>query len=51
LPVDKGLFDNEVLEILAAASGRLAGLGIYEYAPSGVRNAFVEKLIQFGSTL
>lgn len=51
LPVDNGLFDNEVLDILTAASGRLAGLGIYEYAPSGVRNVFVERLIRFGTTL
>lgn len=36
---------------LTAASDRLAGLGIYEYAPSGVRNALVEKLIRFGTAL
>ena len=30
LPVDDGLFGKEVFDVLAAASGSLAGLGIYE---------------------
>lgn len=51
LPVDDGLSGKEVYDILTAASDRLAGLGIYEYAPSGVRNALVEKLIRFGTAL
>ena len=51
LPVDGGLSGKEVYDILTAASDRLAGLGIYEYAPSGVRNALVEKLIRFGTAL
>lgn len=51
LPVDDGLSGEEVYDILAAVSDRLVGLGIYEYAPSGVRNALVEKLTRFGITL
>ena len=51
LPVDNGLFGEEVYNILTAVSGRLAGMGIYEYAPSGARNDLVEKLIQFGAAL
>lgn len=51
LPVDNGLFDNEVFDILDAVSGRLTGLGIYEYAPCGVRSALVEKVIRFGMEL
>ncbi len=51
LPVDDGLSGKEVFDILTAAFDRLVGLGIYEYAPSGVRNALIEKLIQFGTAL
>ena len=50
LPVEDGLRFTEVYGILqaAAATGRLVGAGIYEYAPSGRKNAFLEKLIRFG---
>ncbi len=51
LPVDGGLYCKEVYSILDAFADRLVGLGIYEYAPSGTRNAFIEKLIQFGLAL
>ena len=51
LPVDNGLSGEEVYDILAAASDKLVGLGIYEYASSGKGNALVEKLIRFGTTL
>lgn len=51
LPVDDGLSGKEVYDILTAASDRLVGLGIYEYAPSGTGNALVEKLIRFGTAL
>lgn len=51
LPVDDGLSTKEIYDILTAASDRLVGLGIYEFAPSGVRNALVEKLIRFGTAL
>ncbi len=51
LPVDDGLSGKEVYDILTAASDKLTGLGIYEYAPSGARNALVEKLIRFGVAL
>ncbi len=51
LPVDDGLSGKEVYDILTVASDRLAGLGICEYAPSGARNALVEKLIRFGVAL
>jgi hypothetical protein len=45
------LYCKEVYSILDAFADRLVGLGIYEYAPSGTRNAFIEKLIQFGLAL
>ena len=51
LPVGGGLYCREVYSILDAFADRLVGLGIYEYAPSGTRNAFIEKLIQFGLAL
>ncbi|MCR4723259.1 MAG: arginase family protein, partial [Eubacteriales bacterium] len=51
LPVDDGLSGKEICDILTDAHDRLVGLGIYEYAPSGVRNALVEKLIRFGTAL
>lgn len=51
LPVDNGLSGKEVYDILSAASDRMVGLGIYEYAPSGTENALVEKLIRFGTAL
>ncbi len=51
LPVDDGLSGKEVYDILTSVSDRLAGLGIYEYAPSGAGNAFIEKLIRFGTAL
>ncbi len=51
LPVDGGLYCKEVSSILNSFADKLVGLGIYEYAPSGARQAFVEKLIQFGLTL
>ena len=51
LPVEGGLHCNEIYDLLDASADRLAGLGIFEYAPSGTRNAFIEKLIQFGKAL
>ncbi len=51
LPVDDGLSGKEVYDILTAASDRMAGLGIFEYAPSGAGNALAEKLIRFGTAL
>lgn len=51
LPVDNGLSGKEMCDILTAASDRLLGLGIYEYAPCGVRNALIEKLILLGTAL
>lgn len=48
LPVDGGLYCHEVYSILDKSADKLAGLGIYEYAPSGVRNTLIEKLIRFG---
>ncbi len=51
LPVDDGLSGKEVYAVLTAAFDRMAGLGIYEYAPSGAGNALVEKLIRFGAAL
>ncbi len=51
LPVNNGLSGKEVCDILAAASDRLVGLGLYEYAPSRVRNGLVEKLIRFGAAV
>ena len=51
LPVDNGLSEKEVYDILTSVSDRMSGLGIYEYAPSGAGNALVEKLIQFGTAL
>jgi arginase len=51
LPVDGGLNCDEVWSILGMFADMLAGLGIYEYAPSGTRNAFIEKLIRFGLAL
>lgn len=51
LAVDNGLSGEEVYDILTAASDRLVGLGIYEYAPSGARNRFVEKFIRFGAAI
>ena len=51
LPVDGGLYCREVCSILDALVDKLVGLGIYEYAPSGARNTFIEKLIQFGLAL
>ena len=32
-------------------SDRLVGMSIYEYAPSGTRYSFIDKLIQFGFAL
>ncbi len=51
LPVAGGLYCHEVNSILDNCADMLVGLGIYEFAPLGVRNAFVEKLIRFGTTL
>ena len=51
LPVDDGLYCNEVWDILHSTSDRLIGLGIYEYMPAGEQDEFIEKLIQFGSAL
>lgn len=51
LPVDDGLSGKEVYDILDSVSERLAGLGIYEYVPSGSGNALIEKLIRFGADL
>lgn len=51
LPVDNGLSGKEVYGILTAVFDRLAGLGIYEYAPSGTGSALVEKLIRLGAAL
>jgi Arginase/agmatinase/formimionoglutamate hydrolase, arginase family len=51
LPVTGGLHCGEVFDILAAAAGKLAGFGIYEYSPCGRKNTFVEKLIHFGTVL
>jgi arginase len=51
LPVDNGLSGKEVYDILTSVSDRLAGMGIYEYAPLGAGNALIEKLIQFGTAL
>jgi arginase len=51
LPVAGGIHCKEVCYILDMLADKLVGLGVYEYAPSGARNAFIEKLIQFGITL
>ncbi len=51
LPVDDGLSGKEVYDIIDSVSDRLVGLGIYEYAPSGVKNDLIEKLIKFGTAL
>lgn len=51
LPVDGGLRCGEVWDILNAFADRLAGLGVYEYAPAGSKSAFMEKLIRFGLAL
>jgi len=51
LPVDNGLSGKEVYDILTSASDKLAGLGIYEYAPSGAWNDLAEKLIRFGAAM
>ena len=48
LPVAGGVFCTEVNDILQAFSDKLAGLGVYEYAPIGIWNPFVDKLIRFG---
>ncbi len=50
LPVGGGLHCGEVCGILEAFADKLVGLGIYEYAPSGTRDTFIEKLIRFGLT-
>lgn len=50
LPVENGLHFDEVYTILEAAD-KLAGLGIYEYAPCGRKSPYMEKLIQFGRKL
>lgn len=51
LPVDVGLNCEEVWDILNVACDRLAGIGVYEHAPSGTKSSFVEKLIHFGLAL
>ena len=51
LPVAGGLYCKEVCYILDILDDKLVGLGVYEYTPSGARNAFIEKLIQFGKAL
>ncbi|MBQ1369078.1 MAG: arginase family protein [Firmicutes bacterium] len=51
LPVEGGLYCKVLFSILNSFADKLVGLGIYEYAPSGTRQAFVEKLIQFGLVL
>lgn len=48
LPAPDGLHCEEVSSILDAFADKLVGLGIYEYAPAGEKNPFIEKLIQFG---
>ena len=48
LPVDGGLCPQEVWDIFHLVAGQTVGLGIYEYAPSGTKDDFVEKLISFG---
>lgn len=45
-----GMDFDEVYTILEAAD-KLAGLGIYEYAPCGRKSPYMEKLIQFGRKL
>ncbi len=40
--LDSGLIRRMAREI---QSGKLVGLGVYEYAPCGKRNACIEKLI------
>ena len=51
LPVDGGLHFQEVSGILNAFTDRLAGIGIYEYAPAGSKSLIMEKLIRFGLAL
>ncbi len=51
LPVAGGLSCEEVYDILDVAADKLVGFGIYEYAPCGRRNKFIEKLIQLGTAL
>ena len=48
LPVDGGLCPQEVWDIFHLVAGQTVGLGVYEYAPSGTKDDFVEKLISFG---
>ena len=51
LPVGGGLRCGEVWDILNAFADRLVGLGVYEYAPAGSKNAFMERLVRFGLAL
>ena len=51
LPVGGGLRCGEVRDILNAFADRLVGLGVYEYAPAGSKNAFMERLVRFGLAL
>ena len=46
-----GLRCGEVSDILNAFADRLVGLGVYEYAPAGSKNAFMERLVRFGLAL
>ncbi len=39
---------KDVMGILHAFRSRLAGLGIFEYAPCGHRHPGMEELIRFG---
>jgi len=48
LPVEGGLFKEELLALLESQKDRLAGLGIYEYKPAGIKLPYVEQLIKIG---
>ena len=48
LPVKGGLFKEELLALLESQKDRLAGLGIYEYKPAGMKLPYVEQLIKIG---
>lgn len=51
LLIGGGLRCEEVWDILIVFANRLVGSGVYEYAPSRSKSAFMEKLIHSGLLL
>ncbi len=48
LPVPDGLGERELFDLLEAVKGRLVGLGLYEYKPTGKELPLIGRLLDFG---